>query len=374
MKPGFATSRDLLTSPVPRGSARPGQSWAADRAGSPLPAQERSFFETRLGHDFSRVRVHTGAVAQASARAIGARAYAAGEHIGFSAGRYEPGTRNGRRLLAHELVHVAQQSRGGGGGGGGGGSGGEVSAAQAEPRARAAAERVAGGDSVSPAAQGAAPPGVYCDSDDDEKKKPDDTTVLPNPFRTATPYTVTSQLPPPTLGSGPGLKPPASLGPTPFATPFTAAPILPGTGLSPAPLGPPQPALSPPAWTPPAPVIPPYNLMANADLLAPFSAHGTTPSMAGMDLQRDWSTAYVMFRNYLPDGLAATSANMFLAAAYTSSLSLNQPNMLDKSDQDFKAAYPNDKRTPIVPALSSSSLTLFYEILTKQKNTNKFYF
>jgi len=69
----------------------------------------RAYFQARLGHDFSRVRVHTDDVAARSARDLGADAYTVGDHVVFGAGRYEPGTDLGRRLLAHELTHVAQQ-------------------------------------------------------------------------------------------------------------------------------------------------------------------------------------------------------------------------------------------------------------------------
>lgn len=55
------------------------------------------------------MRVHTGAQADESARALGARAYAVGQHIVFAAGEFAPDTAWGRTLLAHELAHVAQQ-------------------------------------------------------------------------------------------------------------------------------------------------------------------------------------------------------------------------------------------------------------------------
>lgn len=66
----------------------------------------------RFGHDFSSVRVHTGADAEQSARDISANAYTVGHHIVFGAGRYAPTTHEGRRLIAHELTHVLQQSGG----------------------------------------------------------------------------------------------------------------------------------------------------------------------------------------------------------------------------------------------------------------------
>lgn len=65
---------------------------------------------SRLGHDFSRVRVHTTRRADESARALNARAYASGSHLAFAAGLYQPETVQGARLLAHELGHVVEQA------------------------------------------------------------------------------------------------------------------------------------------------------------------------------------------------------------------------------------------------------------------------
>ncbi len=78
--------------------------------GQPLDASTRAFMEPRLGHDFSKVRVHTDAQAAESASAVNALAYTVGRNIAFAAGQYAPGTPAGRRLLAHELTHVVQQS------------------------------------------------------------------------------------------------------------------------------------------------------------------------------------------------------------------------------------------------------------------------
>jgi hypothetical protein len=63
-------------------------------------------------HDFSGVRVHTDARAAESARRVNARAYAVGSHIVFGRGQFNPGSAAGKRLLAHELTHVAQQTGG----------------------------------------------------------------------------------------------------------------------------------------------------------------------------------------------------------------------------------------------------------------------
>ena len=78
--------------------------------GQPLDPGTRDFMETRFGHDFSRVRVHTDPKAGESARAVDAVAYTVGNSIVFDSGRYAPATPQGQYLLAHELTHVAQQS------------------------------------------------------------------------------------------------------------------------------------------------------------------------------------------------------------------------------------------------------------------------
>jgi hypothetical protein len=77
--------------------------------GQPLDAATRGFMEPRFGHDFSRVRLHTDSKAARSADAVQAHAYTVGRNVVFGAGRYEPATRAGRELLAHELTHVVQQ-------------------------------------------------------------------------------------------------------------------------------------------------------------------------------------------------------------------------------------------------------------------------
>jgi Domain of unknown function (DUF4157) len=79
-------------------------------SGRPLEPTLRQDMEQRFGHDFSQVRVHTGAAADRSARDVNANAYTAGHNIVFDAARFEPGTHEGRRLIAHELTHVVQQS------------------------------------------------------------------------------------------------------------------------------------------------------------------------------------------------------------------------------------------------------------------------
>jgi hypothetical protein len=76
----------------------------------PLDAGGRAFFEPRFGHDFSQVRVHADEAAARSARAVGATAFALGNHIVLGRDAPDPATPEGSRLLAHELAHVVQQS------------------------------------------------------------------------------------------------------------------------------------------------------------------------------------------------------------------------------------------------------------------------
>ena len=84
---------------------------ALSSPGSPLESALRQDMEQHFGHDFSRVRVHANAVAEQSAQELNANAYTVGHDIVFAANRFSPATREGRRLLVHELTHVVQQSR-----------------------------------------------------------------------------------------------------------------------------------------------------------------------------------------------------------------------------------------------------------------------
>jgi len=106
--------------PIQRAAAQPnGQIGAAPASvehaladpGKPLETPAAAGHERRFGHDFSRVRVHTGTAAEQSARDVDAHAYTIGHDMVFAAGQFAPHTHQGRRLIAHELTHVVQQSR-----------------------------------------------------------------------------------------------------------------------------------------------------------------------------------------------------------------------------------------------------------------------
>ncbi|MCI0433302.1 MAG: DUF4157 domain-containing protein [Gemmatimonadetes bacterium] len=79
--------------------------------GRPLDRDTQARFGRWFGHDFSRVRVHTGGEAELAARRAGAIAWSTQGRIGFAEGAYRPGTSSGDRLLAHELAHVVQQTQ-----------------------------------------------------------------------------------------------------------------------------------------------------------------------------------------------------------------------------------------------------------------------
>ena len=78
--------------------------------GVPLNPNVREDMEQRFGYDFSSVRLHLGSTAKASATELNAQAYTVGHDIVFGPGQYAPETFQGRRLIAHELTHVIQQT------------------------------------------------------------------------------------------------------------------------------------------------------------------------------------------------------------------------------------------------------------------------
>lgn len=79
-------------------------------AGSPLSRAERSFFEPRFGYDFGAVRIHTSPEASKQAKRLNAKAFTFGKDVFFGKNYYQPQTKRGRSLIAHELTHVVQQS------------------------------------------------------------------------------------------------------------------------------------------------------------------------------------------------------------------------------------------------------------------------
>lgn len=86
------------------------QRLAASPGGRGLSPALRSEMESRFGADFGSVKVHTDSAAVQMSRDISAQAFTHGKHIYFGPGKYDPGTANGKHLLAHELTHVVQQT------------------------------------------------------------------------------------------------------------------------------------------------------------------------------------------------------------------------------------------------------------------------
>jgi hypothetical protein len=84
---------------------------ALQGGGQPLAGPVRSSMESRFGHDFSRVHIHTDHTAAALAASINARAFTLGPDVIFGAGQYAPESEAGQRLIAHELTHSIQQGQ-----------------------------------------------------------------------------------------------------------------------------------------------------------------------------------------------------------------------------------------------------------------------
>lgn len=82
------------------------------QSGQPLPGSVRTSFESQMGTDLSHVRLHTDARASEATQSVQAKSYTLGNDIVFGQGQYVPETQEGRRLLGHELMHVAQQAVG----------------------------------------------------------------------------------------------------------------------------------------------------------------------------------------------------------------------------------------------------------------------
>lgn len=82
---------------------------ASKGGGQSLPNQDKQFFEPRFGVDFSRVKIHTDSTASHLSRRLNAQAFTIGSNIYFGAGRYNPQTTEGKKLMGHELTHVVQQ-------------------------------------------------------------------------------------------------------------------------------------------------------------------------------------------------------------------------------------------------------------------------
>jgi hypothetical protein len=83
---------------------------SARSGGQSLPADLRTSMEQAFGSDFSGVRVHTGSESDNLNRSLQSRAFTTGHDVFFKRGEYNPASRRGQELIAHELTHVVQQN------------------------------------------------------------------------------------------------------------------------------------------------------------------------------------------------------------------------------------------------------------------------
>ncbi|WP_417940696.1 eCIS core domain-containing protein [Flavobacterium sp. RS13.1] len=77
--------------------------------GSPLSGKIKTEMESGIGADFSNVRIHNNSTAVQMNKQLGAQAFATGNNIYFNEGKYNPNSKEGKHLLAHELTHTVQQ-------------------------------------------------------------------------------------------------------------------------------------------------------------------------------------------------------------------------------------------------------------------------
>lgn len=77
--------------------------------GSKMKGSTLTEMEHGFGADFSHINIHTGSEAQAMSEQLGAQAFTSGNDVYFNQGKYDPTTKEGKHLLAHELTHTIQQ-------------------------------------------------------------------------------------------------------------------------------------------------------------------------------------------------------------------------------------------------------------------------
>ena len=139
---------------------------AASAAGQPLPDELRAHLESALGQDVGSARVHTDSSAARAAHSVRARAYTQGSDIYFGQGQYQPDSKEGQRLIAHEVAHTLQAS----------GSPADAKAVSepGDTHERAAdefADLFVSGHVAAPPALGSAPEGIHRWPWDDDKKE-----------------------------------------------------------------------------------------------------------------------------------------------------------------------------------------------------------
>jgi hypothetical protein len=219
---------------------------ALNSPGRELDRETRSSMEPRLGAGLNGVRIHTGGRAAEAAQSVQAQAYTVGQDIFFAAGKYNPHSSEGRRLLAHELSHTVQQS-------------GRGSAKGLSPAALSVQR--------DPTPQGAT---QGTTTDNDTKKNQTDQVTVPVP---------------PSLLSGFQLSPPSLLAPPQrpsYFSPGTYSMGGTGAGASTGASGQPVPSLPPPSQYTPSSLVPAATPGSNLSPTAQGGGSGTatTPPKA----------------------------------------------------------------------------------------------
>ena len=79
-------------------------------SGTPLPEKTQKSMSAKMGINFKDVRVHKGKEADSLNKEINARAFTYGKDIYFKDGHFQPDSKDGQKLIAHELVHTRQQT------------------------------------------------------------------------------------------------------------------------------------------------------------------------------------------------------------------------------------------------------------------------
>lgn len=82
----------------------------AKSGGKPLESKMQDRMGEAFGADFSRVKIHTDSQSHKLNQSIQAKAFTTGKDIFFKAGEYQPESKSGQELIAHELTHVVQQN------------------------------------------------------------------------------------------------------------------------------------------------------------------------------------------------------------------------------------------------------------------------
>jgi hypothetical protein len=114
-KPEELQAKSTLQRAIARGEASTDLTSAINIArggGQAIADNIREPMEVAFGADFSGVKIHTDGQSDQLNRSIQARAFTTGQDVFFRQGEYNPGSRGGQELIAHELTHVVQQNGG----------------------------------------------------------------------------------------------------------------------------------------------------------------------------------------------------------------------------------------------------------------------